>query len=102
MTGILGLEPRILALARRNHCGIRLTAVEGSAEAIPLGDASVDAVVSTWTLCSIPEVAHDAISYLVRVKTSITLPKESIGRLDRVDKNSPCESALSRPPRCEN
>ena len=26
-------------------------------------------------------------NYLVRVKTSITLPKELLGRLDRVDKN---------------
>lgn len=26
-------------------------------------------------------------SYLVRVKTSITLPEELLGRLDRVDKN---------------
>jgi len=26
-------------------------------------------------------------TYLVRVKTSITLPKELLGRLDRVDKN---------------
>ena len=26
-------------------------------------------------------------SYLVRVKTSITLPKELLGKLDRVDKN---------------
>ena len=29
--------------------------VEGSAEAVPLEDASIDAVVTTWTLCSIPD-----------------------------------------------
>jgi metal-responsive CopG/Arc/MetJ family transcriptional regulator len=28
-----------------------------------------------------------AYNYLVRVKTSITLPKDLLGRLDRVDKN---------------
>ena len=60
VTEILGLDPhpRLLALARRKPYGVRWTAVEGSAEAIPLDDASVDTVVSTWTLCSIPEVAQ--------------------------------------------
>ena len=34
----------------------RVEFVEGSAEAIPLENASVDTVVTTWTLCSIPDV----------------------------------------------
>jgi ubiquinone/menaquinone biosynthesis C-methylase UbiE len=60
VTGILALDPhpRLLPLARRKQCGIRWTAVQGSADAIPLDDASVDTVVSTWTLCSIPDVAR--------------------------------------------
>ena len=60
VTEVLGLDPHptLLALARGKQCGVRWTAVKGSAESIPLDDASVDTVVSTWTLCSIPEVAQ--------------------------------------------
>jgi ubiquinone/menaquinone biosynthesis C-methylase UbiE len=56
---IIGLEPspRLLAMARRvEHTGCgSIEFIEGSAEAIPLNDASVDTVVTTWTLCSIPD-----------------------------------------------
>jgi ubiquinone/menaquinone biosynthesis C-methylase UbiE len=60
VTEILGLEPhpKLRDLARGRQCGALWTTVEGSAEAIPLDDASVDTVVSTWTLCSIPGVAQ--------------------------------------------
>jgi len=40
--------------------------VEGSAEAVPLEEASVDAVVTTWTLCSIPD-AQRALCEMRRV-----------------------------------
>ena len=40
--------------------------VEGSAEALPFADASVDTVVTTWTLCTIPDVAA-ALAEMKRV-----------------------------------
>jgi ubiquinone/menaquinone biosynthesis C-methylase UbiE len=56
---VIGLEPspRLLAMARRvERTGNNsVEFIEGSAEAIPLADASVDTVVTTWTLCSIPD-----------------------------------------------
>jgi len=56
---VIGLEPsaRLLAMARRvERAGNgSVEFIEGSAEAIPLQDASVDTVVTTWTLCCIPD-----------------------------------------------
>jgi ubiquinone/menaquinone biosynthesis C-methylase UbiE len=59
---VIGLDPspNLLAMARRiprpNLENIEL--VEGSAEEIPLETASIDTVVTTWTLCSIPDVSR--------------------------------------------
>jgi ubiquinone/menaquinone biosynthesis C-methylase UbiE len=58
---VLGLDPsaKLLSMARRNEpLDSRLVElVQGSAEKIPLENAAVDTVVTTWTLCSIPDVA---------------------------------------------
>jgi ubiquinone/menaquinone biosynthesis C-methylase UbiE len=55
-TEILGIEPhpKLLAMAARRHSSVPSKLVRGSAEFIPLDDRSVDTVVITWTLCSIP------------------------------------------------
>lgn len=49
----------LLRMASRKLPGahFRVDLLQGSAEEIPLADRSVDTVVTTWTLCSIPDVA---------------------------------------------
>ena len=67
---VLALEPdpRLLAMARHNAKQARrpVTFLDASAEAIPLEDRSVDTVVTTWTLCTIPE-AMRALEEMRRV-----------------------------------
>ncbi len=58
---VIGLDPspKLLAMAReaaRRRTSIPLEFVENSAEAIPLYNRSIDTVVTTWTMCSIPDV----------------------------------------------
>jgi ubiquinone/menaquinone biosynthesis C-methylase UbiE len=59
-THIIGLEPspKLLSMARdvANGTARSIELLRGSAEAIPLDDQSVDTVVSTWTLCTIPDI----------------------------------------------
>ncbi len=67
---LIGLDPspRLLAMARlvgRQESG-RVEFLEASAEAIPLENASIDSVVTTWTLCSIPD-AQRALLEMRRV-----------------------------------
>jgi len=57
---VVGVDtsPRLLSMARQLHrkSGPPVALIEASAEALPLADATFDTVVSTWTLCSIPDV----------------------------------------------
>lgn len=67
---ILGLDPspQLIEMAGRNarRASRPITFIEGSAEAIPLDSGSVDTVVTTWTLCSIPH-AQTALEEMRRV-----------------------------------
>ena len=51
-------SPRLLLMARhsRPRSPIRFELLEGSAEALPVESESIDTVVTSWTLCSIPNV----------------------------------------------
>lgn len=59
VTHIVGLDPALqlhpLARERIAQAGLNVELVGLSAEKIPLSDASFDTVLSTYTLCSIPD-----------------------------------------------
>jgi ubiquinone/menaquinone biosynthesis C-methylase UbiE len=67
---IIGLEPapRLIAMARQaaQKKSTPVTFIEGSAAAIPIEDRSIDTVVTTWTLCTIPDAGR-ALSEMWRV-----------------------------------
>jgi ubiquinone/menaquinone biosynthesis C-methylase UbiE len=57
-TEVVGIEPhpRLRAMAARKDSIIPARMVAGTAESIPLDRHSIDTVLTTWTLCSIPDV----------------------------------------------
>lgn len=67
---VIALEPsrKLLAMARRaaGNTTRPVELLDASAEAILLPDRSIDTVVTTWTLCTIPEVAR-ALTEMRRV-----------------------------------
>lgn len=66
----IALDPsgELLRMARRNasKAGREVHFLEGSAEAIALADEAVDSIVTTFTLCSIPDLPR-ALSEMRRV-----------------------------------
>ena len=50
-----GLQMHRLALQRSQQAGLEVSLIGLSAEQLPVADASFDTVVSTYTLCSIPD-----------------------------------------------
>lgn len=67
---VLALEPaaKLVAMARNASRGtiMPVSFLEASAEAIPLESHSVDTIVTTWTMCSIPH-ADTALAEIRRV-----------------------------------
>ncbi len=67
---VIGLEPssELLRMARERAAAapVPVELLEASAEAVPLDTASIDTVVTTWTLCTIPD-APRALAELKRV-----------------------------------
>jgi ubiquinone/menaquinone biosynthesis C-methylase UbiE len=95
---VIGLEPspELLRMARGRGAGLSVPVefLEASAEAIPLDDGSVDAVVTSWTLCTIPD-APRALAEMRRVLKPVgallfvehgRAPEPGVGRWqDRLD-----------------
>ena len=65
-------SPGLFAIARgrANEAAFPVEFLEASAERIPLPGHSVDTVVSTWTLCSIPDV-RKALAEVRRVLAQV-------------------------------
>jgi ubiquinone/menaquinone biosynthesis C-methylase UbiE len=67
---VIGLEPspELLRMARDRAAAapVPIELLQASAEAVPLDSASLDTVVTTWTLCTIPD-APRALAEMRRV-----------------------------------
>ncbi len=73
VTSVIGLEPSSellnMARPRAEAAAAPITLLDASAETIPLDSGSIDTVVTTWTLCTIPNAAQ-ALAEMRRVLKS--------------------------------
>ncbi len=62
LTRVRAVDPaaagRKLAARRAAACAVPIDYAGSDAQELPAGDASVDSVLSTWTLCTIPDTAR--------------------------------------------
>ncbi len=62
VSAVTGCDPSaaLLRMARERAASaiVPVELLEASAEALPVADASIDTVVTTWTLCTIPDAAR--------------------------------------------
>lgn len=67
-TEVVGVEPhpKLLKMAAGKDGQVPARLIEGSADSIPLADRSIDTIVTTWTLCTIPDVSK-ALAEMRRV-----------------------------------
>ena len=70
LTRVLAVDPaaagRTLAARRAAACAVPIEYAGSDAQALPAADASIDCVLSTWTLCTIPDAAR-ALAEILRV-----------------------------------
>jgi ubiquinone/menaquinone biosynthesis C-methylase UbiE len=70
VNSVIGLEPSPellrMARSRASTATVPVSLLDASAEAIPLDGGSVDTVVTTWTLCTIPDALR-ALAEMRRV-----------------------------------
>jgi len=70
---VIGLDPspQLLRMAHRRgmEAQVQVDLLEGTAEALPFDTASLDTIVTTWVLCSIPDIGR-ALAEMRRVLKS--------------------------------